>query len=294
MSENAWDQFVARLLVMGVNSAQAVIRIALIIFAAYVGAKILRGAINRIEALLIRATLRRDISLGAPMRIRTLTNVLFTIGSGLLWFTAMLIALGQIGVNILPILAGAGVIGLAVGFGAQHLVRDLVSGFFLLLENQVRVGDMAIINGTSGTVESVTFRTVVLRDPAGVVHVFPNGLITTLANATMDWSGYLIDVTFPFKEDTDRVVDVMRRVAEELGTDAELGRLMIAPVEIFGVDNFTDTTVTIKARCKTLPGEQQRIGREYRRRLKKAFDAEGIGPSSSSQPSTASAAAPSA
>ena len=283
MSANTWEQFMARVLVIGINSTQAAIRIAIIIFAAYIIAKILRVTINRFEGVLIRAAQAAESAQGASMRIRTLTSVLWTISTGLLWFIVVLIALGQIGVNIGPILAGAGVLGLAVGFGAQHLVRDLVSGFFLLLENQVRVGDTAIINGTSGTVESVTFRTVVLRDPAGVVYVFPNGLITTLGNATMDWSGYLIDITIPFKEDAERVVEVMQKAADELQADATFGRLLIAPVEIFGIDNFTETTVTVKARCKTQPGEQQRVGREYRRRLKKAFDAAGTFPSLSSR-----------
>jgi small conductance mechanosensitive channel len=286
MSANTWEQFMSRVLVIGINSTQAAIRIAIIIFAAYIIAKILRITINRFEGVLIRAAQAAESAASASMRIRTLTSVLWTISTGLLWFIVVLIALGQIGVNIGPILAGAGVLGLAVGFGAQHLVRDLVSGFFLLLENQVRVGDTAIINGTSGTVESVTFRTVVLRDPAGVVYVFPNGSITTLANATMDWSGYLIDVTFSFKEDAERVIEVMQKAADELQADAAFGRLLIAPVEIFGIDNFTETTVTVKARCKTLPGEQQWVGREYRRRLKKAFDAAGTFPSLSSRLTT--------
>ena len=165
---------------------------------------------------------------------------------------------------------------MAAGFGAQHLVRDLVSGFFLLLENQIRVGGTAIINGTTGLVEAVTFRTVVLRDQAGVVHVFPNGTINTLANATMDWSAYVIDVAVSYKEDTDRVTAIMGRVADEMRMEAEYHRLMLEPIEIFGVDSFTDVSVTIKARFKTQPSHQYTIGREYRRRLKKAFDAEGI------------------
>jgi small-conductance mechanosensitive channel len=155
-------------------------------------------------------------------------------------------------------------------------VRDLVSGFFLLLENQIRVGDVAVINGTGGLVEAVTFRTVVLRDQAGVVHVFPNGSINTLANTTMDWSAYVLDIGISAREDPDRVVEVMRRTAEELRADAQYGLLMLEPIEIFGVDNFGDSLVTIKARFKTVPLQQHVIGREYRRRLKKTFDAEGI------------------
>ena len=277
MSPNAWEAFFARIMAIGVNTLQGLIRIALIVALAYVLVKLLRTGVTRLEDFLIRNTGRGEPDLGAvAKRIKTLLGVLWTISSGLLWFVVVLIALSQIGVNIGPILAGAGVVGLAVGFGAQHLVRDLVSGFFLLLENQIRVGDIAIINGTGGVVESVTFRTVVLRDQAGVVHVFPNGAITTLANATMDWSAYVIDIAIPYKEDTDRVVAIMLRVAEDLRKEAEYSRVMIEPMEVFGVDSFTDSTVIIKARFKTLPAQQYSVGREYRRRLKKAFDGEGV------------------
>jgi small-conductance mechanosensitive channel len=277
MTESSWGPLMAKLLVVGIDAAQALVRIALIVAIAYGFLKVLRMAVTRLETLLVRATAARETAPGAAaMRIKTLMNVLWTITRGFLWFIVVLIVLGQIGVNIGPILAGAGIVGLAVGFGAQYLVRDLVSGFFLLLENQIRVGDVAIINGTSGMVEAVTFRTVVLRDQAGVVHVFPNGSINTLANTTMDWSAYVIDVSVHYKEDTDRVMDVMRRVAEEMRAEARYGQVMLEPIEIFGVDNFTDSAVIIKARFKTRPLQQQVIGREYRRRLKKAFDAEGI------------------
>ena len=262
---------------IGVNTVQGLVRIVLIVALAYILVKLLRGGLTTLETFLIRRTGHGEPEPGAAAkRIKTLLGVLWTISSGLLWFVVVLIALSQIGVNIGPVLAGAGVVGLAVGFGAQHLVRDLVAGFFLLLENQIRVGDIAIVNGTGGMVESVTFRTVVLRDQAGVVHVFPNGLITTLANATMDWSAYVIDIAVSYKEDTDRVIEIMKQVGNEMGKAAEYHRAMIEPIEILGVDSFTDTTVTIKARFKTQPAQQYTIGREYRRRLKKAFDVEGI------------------
>ncbi len=206
MNARTWESFIDKLMDIGVNSVQGLIRIAVIVAVAYVVTKLLRSGLNRMEAFLIRATERTEKTPGAAaMRIRTLASVLWTIGCGLLWFVVVLIAFSQVGVNIGPILAGAGVVGLAAGFGAQHLVRDLVTGFFLILENQIRVGDMAIINGTAGSVEAITFRTVALRDQAGVVYVFPNGTINTLANATMDWSAYVVDVTLPYKADTDHV-----------------------------------------------------------------------------------------
>jgi small conductance mechanosensitive channel len=249
----------------------------LIVGAAYVGLRLLRLGFNRLEALLVRAAAATEVVPGtATKRVRTLMSVLWTIVVGLVWFVAVLTTLGQIGVNVTPVLAGAGIVGLAIGFGAQNLVKDLVSGFFLILENQVRVGDVAIINGTGGLVEAISFRTIVLRDEAAVVHVFPNGSITTLSNMTKDWSAYVISVSVAFKEDPDRVFDVMRRVAEEMYAEPNYRAAMLDPIEIFGVDNFTEAAVIIKARLKTLPLQQFTVGREYRRRLKKAFEATGI------------------
>ena len=278
MSEHTWESFVASLLALGVDALQALFRIGIIVVGGYVMIKLLHAGFGRLENFLIHATQKSERAPGAAgQRIKTLASVLWTIARGFLWFIIVLIVLSQFGVNVGPILAGAGVFGLAAGFGAQHLVRDFVSGFFLLLENQIRVGDIAIINGTSGLVEAVTFRTVVLRDQAGVVHVFPNGTINTLANATMDWSAYVIDITVSYKEDTDGVTGIMHRVAEEMRNETDYRRLMIEPIEIFGVDNFSESTVTIKARLKTQPSQQYAVGREYRRRLKKAFDAEQVG-----------------
>jgi small-conductance mechanosensitive channel len=277
MLGNSTVTFLPKLIDIGVDFAKASLRIVLIIIAAYVGLRLLRLAFNRLETLLIRAAAAAEVIPGsATKRIRTLVSVLWTIVVGLVWFVAVLTTLVQIGVNVTPVLAGAGIVGLAIGFGAQNLVKDLVSGFFLILENQVRVGDVAVINGTGGLVEAISFRTIVLRDEAAVVHVFPNGGITTLSNMTKDWSAYVISVNVAYKEDPDRVVNVMRRVAEEMYAEPKYRSAMLEPIEIFGVDGFTDTGVTIKARLKTQPLQQFTIGREYRRRLKKAFDAEGI------------------
>jgi small conductance mechanosensitive channel len=140
----------------------------------------------------------------------------------------------------------------------------------------VEVGDVAVVNGTGGLVEAISFRTITLRDEAGVVHVFPNGTITTLSNMTKEWSAYVINVGVAYREDTDRVVEVMRQVDEELRRDPAFAQKFLEPIEVFGVDDFGDSAVTIKARLKTRPIEQWAVGREYRRRLKKAFDARGI------------------
>lgn len=277
MFANSMERFWPKLIDVGVDFAKASLRIVLIVVAAYIGLRLLRLALNRLEAILIRAGEITETVPGAAMkRVRTLINVLWTIVFVLIWFVVVLTSLGQIGVNVAPILASAGVVGLAVGFGAQNLVKDLVSGFFLILENQVRVGDVAVINGTGGLVEAISFRTIILRDEAAVVHVFPNGSINTLSNMTKDWSAYVLNVNVAYKEDTDRVADVMRQVAEEMYAEAKYRSAMLESIEIIGVDGFTESAVTIKARLKTRPQQQFTIGREYRRRLKIAFDAEGI------------------
>ena len=277
MFANSMERFWPKLVDVGVDFAKASLRIVLIVVAAYIGLRLLRLALNRLEAILIRAGEMTETVPGAAMkRVRTLSSVLWTIVFVLIWFVVVLTSLGQIGVNVAPLLASAGVVGLAVGFGAQNLVKDLVSGFFLILENQVRVGDVAVINGTAGLVEAISFRTIILRDEAAVVHVFPNGSINTLSNMSKDWSAYVLNVNVAYKEDTDRVADVMRHVAEEMYADSKYRSAMLETIEIIGVDGFTASAVTIKARLKTRPQQQFAIGREYRRRLKIAFEAAGI------------------
>jgi small conductance mechanosensitive channel len=185
-------------------------------------------------------------------------------------------ALREIGFDITPILAGAGVIGLAVGFGAQNLVRDVISGFFILIENQIRVNDVAVINGTGGLVEEINLRTTVLRSQDGVVHVFPNGSITTLSNMTREFSFYVFDIGVAYKEDTDRVAEVLREIAEEMRRDQRFAPVILEPLEVLGVDRFADSAVMVRARIKTQPIQQWNVGREMNRRIKKRFDELGI------------------
>jgi small-conductance mechanosensitive channel len=254
-----------------------VLRILLIMIIAWVALFATRIALRRLEAALIdRGQKEGDIPSEAVKRAETLARLLRQGIVILIWLMAALVILREIGVEIGPILASAGVAGLAIGFGAQNLVRDVISGFFLILENQVRVGDVAVVNGTGGLVERVSFRTIVLRDLSGTVHVFPNGTINTLANLTREWSAYVFDIGVAYKEDVDRVMEIMREVGRELRADEKFGHNMVADVEVFGVDAFGDSAVVIKGRLRTLPIKQWDVGREYRRRLKKAFDAQGI------------------
>lgn len=209
-------------------------------------------------------------------RIETLFSISSKIVYILLVGIAFTIILGALGINIAPILTAAGIFGLAVSFGAQNLVRDIISGVFILVENQVRKGDVAIVNGVGGLVESINLRTIVLRDFSGIVHIFPNGVINTLSNMTKDWSAMVFDIGVAYKEDPDKVISVIKETAEELRNDEMFKNFFIEPMQIFGVDNFDDSAVVIKARLKTIPGKQWDLGREFRKRLKKAFDENGI------------------
>jgi moderate conductance mechanosensitive channel len=212
----------------------------------------------------------------AEKRITTLMGIIKRLGRLVIWIIFSMIILRQLGIDIAPILAGAGIIGLAVGFGAQELVRDFISGFFMLMEDQIRRGDYAEINGVGGMVEKIELRTVVLRDMTGTVHIFQNGKINTLSNMTKEWSAIVLEIGVAYKEDVDAVMKIMKTVGEQLSTDPEFKDLIIDPIDIMGLDKFADSSIIIKTRIKTVPMSQWAIGREYRRRLKYAFDENNI------------------
>ncbi len=209
-------------------------------------------------------------------RIETLVRLLTQVVRILLFVTLALVMLMQLGVEVGPLLASAGILGLAVGFGAQSLVKDVITGFFMVMENQLRVGDVVTINGTGGLVEAMTLRTVVLRDLSGTVHIFPNGNITTLSNLTRGWSAYVFDIGIAYKEDPDVAIASLRAIAGQLREDVYYGPKILEPAEIFGVDQLGDSAVVIKGRIKTHPIMQWEVGREFLRRVKKTFDAQGI------------------
>lgn len=253
------------------------LRIVLILIVVWVVLRIVHSVLRRLEVTLVKNAQEQDeVSGEAAKRAETLVKLLRQGIIIIVWVMGLLLVLRQLGIDVGPILASAGVVGLAVGFGAQNLVRDVISGFFMILENQVRVGDVAVINGTGGLVERINFRTIVLRDNAGTVHVFPNGSITTLANMTREWSAYVFNIGVGYKEDIDKVITLMKKIGSELREDAKLGPLMQGDIEVFGIDKLEDSAIVIQGRIKTLPIKQWDVGREYLRRLKMAFDVEGI------------------
>ena len=210
-------------------------------------------------------------------RARTLLPLLRTAMLAVLALTVALIVLGELGVNVAPLLAGAGIVGIAIGFGAQALVKDIITGLFILVEDTLAIGDVVDVGGDhAGVVEAISIRAIKLRDLAGTVHTVPFGTVTSVKNLTRDYSYYVADIAVAYREDTDEVIEVLKEVARALKEDPAFGYFMLEPLEVIGVDRFEDSAVILKVRLKTVPLQQWTVGREFNRRVKKAFDAEGI------------------
>ena len=214
-----------------------------------------------------------------PMELKradTLTQVIRDLARVVILGVGGMMVLSEVGVDLKPLLAAAGLGGLAIGFGAQSLVKDVISGFFILLEDSIRVGDVVEIAGVSGLVEEVKLRTIVLRDESGSIHVIPNGTINTVKNMTQLYSCYVFNIGIAYRESVDEVMALLKDIAEELRQDAEFAGDILEPLEMSGVERFADSAVIIKCRIKTKPIQQWRIGREMNRRIKNTFDAKGI------------------
>ncbi|MFA6618753.1 MAG: mechanosensitive ion channel family protein [Candidatus Neomarinimicrobiota bacterium] len=270
-----WQELITSSINWIVSELPGIIILTIIVFIAF---RILRFTFKRMSKLLsLRASKNANVDTDeAVKRINTLTNILYTIVKVIIWTVYLMMILQKFKINIAPILASAGILGLAVGFGAQELVRDFISGFFIILENQIRAGDYARINGTGGLVEKIELRTVTLRDFSGIVHVFQNGKINTVSNMTKDWSAIVLEIGVAYKENPQAVMDIMQEVGEDLRNDPEFAGRMIQAIEVFGLDKFDSSAIVIKARLKTRPGDQWAMGREFRKRLKTAFNERNI------------------
>ncbi len=221
---------------------------------------------------LISLALRQKEDPEFQKRTQTLGSIVrYVLVIGILIVAAMTV-LKEFGVEIGPVLAAAGIVGLAVGFGAQSLVKDVIGGFFILLEDQIRVGDVVEIAGKAGLVEKINLKTTILRDLSGNVHYVPNGHIDVVTNMTKEFSRYVFDIGVAYREDVDEVMEVIREVDEDLRKDPDYKGDILGPIEIMGLDQFANSAVIIKARTTTKPLQQWRVGREFNRRLKKKFD----------------------
>ena len=209
-------------------------------------------------------------------RTRTLLNIARNFVLVFLGLIALFLVLSELGVNIAPLLAGAGVIGLAIGFGSQKLVQDIITGMFVLFGDTMRVGDVVEVAGRAGVVEAVTMRTVVLRDEQGKVHTIPYSAIDTVTNLTKEFSYAVFDIGIGYRENVDEVMQVLRDLGAEMRQDPYFRRLILEPLEVAGLDRFTDSAVVLKARFKTRPLRQWEVTREFNRRIKNRFDQLGI------------------
>jgi len=247
------------------------VRIVLIL----VAASILQSVATRLIRTFRQFMERRDP--GQQSRIQTLGRVFRYIAGVVIWLLAGMLVLGELGISVAPVLATAGVAGLAVGFGAQSLVKDYFTGFFLLLEDQIRQGDVVDFGSQSGVVEEVTLRYVRLRNFDGHVFFVPNGEIKVVKNMTRDFAQAVIRVGIAYREEVDEALDVMKEVGKEMREDPVFGPNLAADLEIIGVDEWGDSSVNLICRLKVVPPIQQwSIRREFLRRLKHAYDARGI------------------
>lgn len=217
-----------------------------------------------------------DLTDSRKKRIDTLGNIVNNAVTIVIGAVATLMVISEIGLDLKAILMGAGVVGVAVGFGAQNLVRDFLGGFFILMEDQYSVGDVISAGGHAGLVQAINLRTTVLRDAEGKVHIIPNGEIKAVTNMTKEWSACVLNIGVAYKEDIGHVIDVLKRVGDEMYNDEKFRPMLLGPLDIKGVDDLADSAVMIKVSFRTKPIKQWDVGRELRRRVKDTFDREGI------------------
>lgn len=268
MLSKSWTMFQAWL---GVNWVHG-LRIIAILIAAFLALRFIKVVVPKLREHIAD----RQESVEDAKRIQTLLRVAHYILSASTVAVTALLVLGELGISLAPILGAAGVVGIAVGFGAQTLVKDYVSGFLLLLENQIRVGDMVEISGKGGVVEEVTLRFIRLRDFGGNVHFIPNNTIGVITNSSLGFAYAVLDVGIAYGSDIEASMQVMREVDETMREDPNFSSKILKPLEIAGVDQWADYSIMIKARIQVKPLEQWHVRREFLKRLKLAFDARGL------------------
>jgi len=209
-------------------------------------------------------------------RAATIMAVLAKLAAFAIWMIALVMALNELTFNIQPLLAGLGVAGLALGLGAQTLIKDWLGGLLVLLEDQIRIGDAVTINGISGVVEEINLRTTVLRGENGAVHIIANGLINTLSNMTREYAYYVFEVTLAHSTNVDRALQILTETGAELAEEPTFQPMILAPVEVMGLDRLAERGVVVRARIKTLPSRQAVVGREFNRLVNARFAADGI------------------
>jgi small conductance mechanosensitive channel len=234
--------------------------------------------IRMVRNRIVRHSERGAVAGLRAQQIRTLASVVYSIGVFLVAFFAVMEILPLFNINIGPLLASAGVAGFAIGFGAQTLVKDFITGFFILIENTFDVGDTIRAAGVQGTVESLTLRRTMLRDADGTVHMIPNSQMTIISNLTRDWTQLPMHISVDYKENSDRVVKLLKEVAAEVRSEPRFAEAIVAEPEVPGIDRVSGDTVDYLLLVKTRPGQQYAVSRELRRRVKECFEKQGIKP----------------
>ena len=271
-----WDRIADLFISLGERTITWVltsgVRMLIVAALAWTAVRLLAGASTRLH----KAMVGSSVSLERIKRADTVIGMVRTVAGILIVVVAAMTMLRETGIDIAPVLATAGIGGLAVGFGAQTLVKDVISGFFMLLEEQVRIGDVIDVAGRNGVVEGISLRTIRLRDVSGNLHIVPHGTITVVTNMTKDYSRYVADVPVARKEDPDRAIETLRSIGSELQSDESFSSDILQPIEIMGVDAVGAATFVVKVRLTTRAMKQWRVGREFNRRMKKRFDELGI------------------
>ena len=247
--------------------------ILLVLVLALVALKAYDALLRRVFSF-VGASLKPASAVRLAQRLETSSAMLRSLGKALILFLAALIVLSKLGVNIAPILASAGIVGLAVGFGAQSLVKDVISGFFIIMEDQYGVGDVIEVGTSTGLVEKMNMRITQIRNQHGSLITIPNGAITTVVNHSKEWSRAVLEVGVSYNEDPDRVMALLRELGEELR--AEMPDKVVEPIEVLGVDAFMESEVVIKVQLKTAPLAQWAVARAFRRMVWLRFRAEGV------------------
>jgi small conductance mechanosensitive channel len=260
-----------------------VLRIVAILIFAFIATRAMARLLMSLRGYTVKMMLRSGGAneFEVEKRAETIGNLMGNFFFMLIWIIAALMILKEMNFDVRPLLAGAGVAGVAIGFGAQNIIKDVLGGMFLMMENQIRVNDVVVINGKTGLVEEINLRTTVLRGEDGAVHIFPNGTIQGLSNLTREYSYYVFNLSVAYTEDIDRVVALLKGIGEELSQQEPYRSAVLAPIEVLGVDKLADAGAVIKARFKTVPNQQWIVGREMNLRIIKRFDEAKIGMPSS-------------
>jgi small-conductance mechanosensitive channel len=240
-----------------------------ILLVAFIFWQIIRSITARLAEFTRRESLRGRVR---AQQLRTLSSVVRSGGTFLVSFIAALQILEIFHINIAPLLASAGVAGLAIGFGAQTLVKDIITGFFILFENQFDIGDTVKVAGVSGTVEEVRLRSTVLRDGDGTQHLVPNSQISIVSNLTRDWNLLTLHVAVDYNESSDRVIQLLKEVAEDFRNDPDFMDDLVSEIEVPGIERVSGSEVDYLVSAKVRPGKQARVSRELRRRIKTCLE----------------------